>query len=263
MPKSPACTGAPAYQLLAGGFSYPALAETNGLSVAIPTSEPETAQISYTVATGHLPTQIGNKFAYSISPLLWVNTSNTSGALRTISYRTLLNGVSVQTGSLVVATSGHYGYFSFYYWGATLPAVGDTITVKLWANGSGTTLLNHAFGVCATRIAAGLSGFVVFNDGSSTFAVFEGSYPKPSWAAGGAGLSNRMEMYITPATSILTTTLASNPAVIYAHAVSGIGRNYYEGGTNSAGQTAAASVGNVTSVRRITSLRMLKLNIKI
>lgn len=147
MPKTPACTGAPAYGApVQVSFTYPALDETTGLTTALPTSEPGSAQISYTAGATHLPTtNIG--VSYSVTPFLWVGCQNTSGTTRTISYRLEKNGTSILTGTTGNIANNSYGNFSFTAGAlsATAPAVGDAFTVKLWASGAGVTLQQHAF----------------------------------------------------------------------------------------------------------------------
>lgn len=153
MPRFPGCTGSPALgppcQLV---FSWPAVSETTGLTEAIPTSEPATAQISYTIEASHLPTITGIGMGlYRLSPSMWCQVRNTSGAARTVSWRWELNGTSISTGSTSVSNN-YYGMLSCTDHGTTLPMVGDVLTIKLWcATGIGVTLQSHTMAMNITR----------------------------------------------------------------------------------------------------------------
>ena len=153
MPNFPSCSGAPTMgppcQL---AFTWPAVSETTGLTEAIPTSEPATAQISYTIASEHLPTIAGIGMGlYRLSPGMWCLVRNTSGSNRTVSWRWELNGTSVSTGSTTLSNN-YYGNLSCVDHGTTFPVVGDVLTIKLWcATGSGVALHSHAMAMNITR----------------------------------------------------------------------------------------------------------------
>ena len=144
MPKSPACTGAPAYgSPMQVGITWPAVRETTGLSDALPTSEPASAQITYTVAASDLPT-LTAAIPYRYIPFLYAYGQVTGGTDRSISYRIELNGTSIATGNLGSVANNYYYCVYGWNWGANYVAVGDVLTLKLWASGAGAALTAHA-----------------------------------------------------------------------------------------------------------------------
>lgn len=115
-------------------ITYPSPDETLlGTPEVLPTSEPATPQISYTIATGHLPMVSPTGLEYVLTALLYAAGKNTDTTSRTVYYRILKNGSSVATGSSRVLggyfyTWNHCNFFDVQ--------VGDVIACKLWASGA-------------------------------------------------------------------------------------------------------------------------------
>ena len=272
MPKFPACTGAPAYGApMQAAYSYPAVDETTGLTTELPSSEPETAQISYTIAAGHLPTVTGANIPYRIFPFVWFRAQNTSGSARTASWRLEKNGSSIATG-----TSGSIANYSYchgslqYQMPDPYPAVGDVISVKLWASGAGTYLQNKAFMVGPYRHAHGSAKMPVVwqgYGGANSFAT-EANYPAPSWGTGTYRTLPRYVFTIADAVYaiISTYTSANVPYISYAHPTYGLVRpdcDYYAASGSGYMSASANASAAYISMRRITLLTFLPLNIKI
>lgn len=114
---------------------------------ALPTSEPGTPQIEYTITAAHLPNIGGASAAWTA--LLFAHSYNSSGSTRTCYYRTLLNGVSVSSSSTSVSNARRFTINATNYYDC---AVGDVIALKLWASGSGVALEDHGLSVVATRL---------------------------------------------------------------------------------------------------------------
>ena len=199
MPKSPACTGAPVIKPpFASAISYPAARETTGLNTELPSSEPGTAQISYTIEAGDLPV-LSMQFPYLFAPVIFARCKNTSGAARTVSYHILKNGTSVATGSGTnMGTAANYASFQGCLPAASAPVIGDVITVKLWANGAGVYLYEHALMSDIMRPLAGTSP-IVYN----TAITVEASNFTPSFLAA-AAVTERYYYY-----AIFNTTVES------------------------------------------------------
>jgi len=117
-----------------------------GTPETLPTSEPGTPQISYTVAAGDLP-------SLSITPYSekWVAFVIGAGKVvtaATINYRMKKNGASVKTGTLSVAANYFYTIQAQFY----DVAVGDVLELALWSNQTDSNWDYKAFWVQVTRI---------------------------------------------------------------------------------------------------------------
>ena len=117
-----------------------------GTPETLPTSEPETPQISYTVAEDDLP-------SLSIIPCSkkWVAFVIGAGKVvtaATISYRMKKNGASVKTGTLSVTANYFYTIQAQFY----DVAVGDVLELALWSNQTDSNWDYKAFCVQVTRV---------------------------------------------------------------------------------------------------------------
>ena len=170
MARSPNCTGAPLFKgRVDVSISYPDPDETLlETPVALPTSEPASPQVSYTLATKHLPTWSPYELPHSKMMMLYAGGQNTSGGTLTVYWRVKVNGANHSTGS------NSYVYASNYWTlnslNLPIPAsVGDTVDVYLWASGAGVDLQYKAFACVPTRIGPydiALADVVVVMDGS-------------------------------------------------------------------------------------------------
>lgn len=118
-------------------ITYQSPQETlQGTPTTLPTSEPTAGneQVSYTVASGDLPTFSGSTPVSKI----WIAAVYAAGktaTAATISWRMKRNGTNVATGSTAVAANTYYTLSSFF--SGTLMvgiAVGDVLTISLWSN---------------------------------------------------------------------------------------------------------------------------------
>ncbi len=99
----------------------------------LPTSEPASSQVSYTVAAEHLPTISPTPWQTSYQAQIFMAGKNTAASMATIYWRILKNGISQTTGSNYCSTN--------YYWTIDagnfgLVSVGDTLEVRVWASAS-------------------------------------------------------------------------------------------------------------------------------
>lgn len=103
-----------------------------GTPSTLPTTEPATAQVSFTVQTSDLPTITPNvPFKANAS----IVCSGKAGATAsTISYRVLKNGVSQLTATAASTTAANF--WTHTYWQGFDVQVGDVLEVKLWASTS-------------------------------------------------------------------------------------------------------------------------------
>lgn len=140
-------------------ITLPTVRETPITQVTLPTTEPGTPQISYTVQSSDLAIFSGN-VPSSVVHVPFVYSTGQAGASATIiSYRILLNGASQSTGSSSSITAGQYYTIEQMRY---IPVnVGDVITVSLWSNQADTTFNYHAFTTCYTRIQLTKPGVVL------------------------------------------------------------------------------------------------------
>jgi len=106
----------------------------------IPTSEPETAQCSWTVTSNMFP-------SYSLQPasvdsigFILAGCSNTGGSSRTLNWRVKRNGTSIGTGSHSVPADNKATLNFNSLSGENKPVVNDVLEVYLWSSESGTDM---------------------------------------------------------------------------------------------------------------------------
>ena len=117
-----------------------------GTPETLPTAEPATPQISYTVASGDLPT-------FNIQPFkkIWVAYLIGAGkavTAATIYWRMKKNGASVSTGSGSVAANTFYTWNCYFY----NVAVGDVLEIALWSNQTDSNWDYKAYQILVTRL---------------------------------------------------------------------------------------------------------------
>jgi hypothetical protein len=117
-----------------------------GTPETLPTSEPATPQISYTVAQSDLPT-------FNMSPYQkkWVAVLIGAGkavTAATIYYRMKKNGASVKTGSSSVSAGYFYTWQCFFY----DVAVGDVLELALWSTVSDSNWDYKAYQIQVSRL---------------------------------------------------------------------------------------------------------------
>lgn len=202
MARSPNCTGAPLYKgRVDVTISYPDPDETLlETPVALPTSEPGTAQISYTLASGHMPVWSPYELEHVKTAILYAAGKNTGGSAVTVYYRILKNGTSVATGSASVSAGQYYTGSHAQFLDAK---VGDALSCKLWASVSGVNWDYKAILVWPTRIGPKGQSIAAFTahgfgavyaltlgnpdvaaSGLCAFYPFGSSNPKIDWAQG-------------------------------------------------------------------------------
>jgi hypothetical protein len=117
-----------------------------GTPETLPTSEPATPQISYTVASGDLPT-------FNLSPYQkkWVAIVFGAGkavSAASIYYRMKKNGATVNTGFYSVSAGNYYTLSCFFY----DVAVGDVLELALWSTVSDSNWDYKAYQIQVSRL---------------------------------------------------------------------------------------------------------------
>ena len=169
MARSPNCTGAPWFRgRVDVSITYPDPDETPlETPVVLPTSEPASPQVSYTLATKHLPTWSPYELPHSKMMMLYAGGKNTSGGTLTAYWRVKVNGANHSTGSGTGVSAD--AYWTLNSLNLPIPAsVGDTVDVYLWASRANAELQYKAFACCPTRIGPydiALADVVVVIDG--------------------------------------------------------------------------------------------------
>lgn len=121
--------------------------------VAMPSTEPTTAQISITVEVGDLPTISPSPISTKYTALIYAGGKNADAAAQNVSWRVLKNGVSVATGTQSAVpinafwTHSHPQLFDI--------AVGDVLEIKLWSPSANVNYDYYAIQVYPTNINLG------------------------------------------------------------------------------------------------------------
>jgi hypothetical protein len=100
-----------------------------GTPLILPTTEPATAQVSFTVQSSDLPTITGN-VPMKYNAVLYVS-GKIGVAASVVNYRVLKNSVSVAQAAGVSATAAQY--WTHTHWRTFDVQVGDVLEVKYWA----------------------------------------------------------------------------------------------------------------------------------
>lgn len=131
-------------------FNYPETREQTAIGLTLPTTEPGTPQISYTVQESDLITFSNmTPLDYVIVPLLYA-AGKIGAAAATLNYRMAVNGVSqVQSNNAGIVANNYYTYTVSRY---APVQVGDVVTFSLWANQPDVTLDYTAFTTVVTRM---------------------------------------------------------------------------------------------------------------
>ncbi len=112
-------------------FTYQSVDENlQGTPTALPLTEPATAQVSKTVASGHLPSTDIPLASKKYIGVLVAAGQNTDAAQQTVYWRMKKNGSNVNTGSLTVA-AGYYWTVEAWFYDIV---VNDTLELFLWAS---------------------------------------------------------------------------------------------------------------------------------
>lgn len=128
-------------------LALPTPRETS-VSITLPTTEPGTAQIAYTVQDADLASFSGNKSMLTATPYV-VACGKIGAAATTLNYRLLVNGASQVQASNASVTAGNFYTYTFLRFINVSPS--DLVEVKLWSNQADTTLVYHAFTTLWTR----------------------------------------------------------------------------------------------------------------
>jgi len=110
-------------------ITYQSVQETLlGTPETLPTSEPATPQVGYTIASGDLP-------SFSITPyskqwLAYIYVAGKFVTAGTLSWRMKKNGSSVRPGTASVAANTYYTISAFF----SNPSVVDVLEIALWSN---------------------------------------------------------------------------------------------------------------------------------
>jgi hypothetical protein len=129
-------------------ITYPTPQETLlSTPQTLPTTEPATPQISYTVAAGDFPTFNPPVYMKKHIALLYAGGKAVTAA--TISWRMKKNGLSVATGTINVAANTFYTLSAFF--GVDIVA-GDVLEIALWSNQTDSNWDYKAYQIQATRV---------------------------------------------------------------------------------------------------------------
>ncbi len=133
-----------------------------GTPTTLPMSEPETPQISYTVASGDLATFTGFTPANNI----WIALIFAAGKVvttATISWRMKRNGINVATGTQIVAANTYYtiiaGFCNGLGAGSSGVFVDDVLTIYLWSSQADSNWDYNAYMIQPSRVQPSTTKF--------------------------------------------------------------------------------------------------------
>ena len=115
---------------------------------SLPTSEPATAQISYTVSEDDYPTLNMGVERKTVVACMYAGGKNTAGASRTIDVKMLKNGSEVASFSFYLPADRYWTACCFFY----NVVAGDLLEIKLWATDTGVNWHYEARQLQFTRI---------------------------------------------------------------------------------------------------------------
>lgn len=107
-----------------------------GTPLTLPTTEPGTSQVSFTIQTSDLPTVSSNAMM-KYNAVLYVS-GKAGASAATLSYRVLKNGTSVVQSSGTSVTASNY--WAHTHWRTFDVQVGDVLEVRTWSNTSDANL---------------------------------------------------------------------------------------------------------------------------
>lgn len=163
-------------------ITYPSPIETLlGTPEDLPTSEPGTSQIIYTVAAEHLPVFDWEPLSKVWSAILHGFIKNVSGSARTLYWRVLKNSVSVDTGSVSVANNYYCTVSETNLYNII---AGDVLELRLWADAADCDLYWKGLAIYPTRIQVCKDNQIITNV-SYTFTNY------PAFTLGGSPLAKQ------------------------------------------------------------------------
>jgi hypothetical protein len=150
--------------------------------VTLSTSEPATAQVSFTVGNNDLPTLTPSPVFMGNAPIIHVAGKAVTAC--TLTYKTFINGTQMATGTNAV-TAGNNWTYSFVNTQSVNAQVGDIIEVKLWSTQTNTQLDYYAFTMYPTKVALSkpntiLKDLTFTTDTVITHALTQGRQPTPN-----------------------------------------------------------------------------------
>jgi len=262
MARSPNCTGAPLFKgRVDVSISYPDPDETPlETPVALPTSEPASPQVSFTLATKHLPIWSPYELPHSKMMMLYAGGKNTSGGTLTVYWRVKVNGANRSTGSNT--NVGANAYWTLNSLNLPIPAsVGDTVDVYLWASGANVELQYKAFACCPTRIGPydiAIADVVVVLDGYYP-VLTKGPNPNPTspgpWRVPMSGTDQDLIFYLQSSASM--RVIAPYPAWRLLRAF------YGDGNTTNQANASATYMPYYSRNYRITRIAYTPLNLRV
>lgn len=179
-----------------------------GTALTLPTTEPATAQVSFTIQTSDLPTITGNALM-KYNPALYI--SGKIGAVASvINYRVLKNGVSVAQAAGASATATQF--WAHTHWRTFDVQVGDVLDVKYWAAQADVTLDYYGLIVYPSQPEVSKRGTILKD------LVLDSVTNGASFITSGVAANNSSNFFILPTTttavSVGLNVLTSFPALI-------------------------------------------------
>lgn len=154
-------------------ITHPGIRQENyhsGTPATLPTSEPGTPQLSFTLTSGDFPSSNDCVLSQFAMPNLVAIAAgkNTSGVTATVLYRISVNSVSVETGSLSSVANNRYWSLGML---ARDVKAGDVITIALWSSASNVIQNYESLLIVPVAHGRGLDAGKVVQDLSVSFGT--------------------------------------------------------------------------------------------
>ena len=134
-------------------LTYPAVQETyDAVGTALPTAEPATSQIVYTIQESDLPVSTDKAAAMKFTALLYGGGKNTGASSATVYYRILKNGSSVTTSNAPIVANNNYTVSCYQLYDVK---AGDVVEIRLWASAATVDYRYKAMSVAISRYVPG------------------------------------------------------------------------------------------------------------
>lgn len=219
-----------------------------GSEIVLPTADPGTNQVSFTVQESDLPTINPTPYSVKYSAYVVVSGKNATGASVSVTYTCYKNGVAV-TGAIGQAQSGiannmfwthtHYRFYD------VVP--GDVLEVRCWSNTAGVTLDYYSLLLMPTRME--LTKSLIVQDLSLTLTA-----PQP-YLKGAPGYqpSGSWNVYPTNSATLFASMSSSfnQPVAIITSSSNGFLGRINNGDTAMSTGVATHSTGHPQSGRNL------------
>lgn len=126
-----------------------------GTPTALPTAEPASSQISFTVQASDLPTTSPAFISTKYTAILFSGGKNTDAAAQSVSWRVLKNSTSIATGTQSSIATNTFWTQTYYQFPSVV--AGDVLEIRLWSSSANVNYDYYALVILPTQPSLGKS----------------------------------------------------------------------------------------------------------